>query len=125
LSNGVSILESIQLLRKSTRISSIQNLTLAWEDDIIQGKGLSNQLDDFTFLPDGASAMLIMAERTGKLEVVLETAGRYYQEEGRKKLTTLLKMSEPIIIVVLGVFVGTVVASVLLPILDVQSSAQI
>lgn len=123
LGNGVSLLEALELVKSSTTYGHISALTEAWESDIVEGKGLSNRLGEFNFLPEGAEAMLIMAERTGKLEKVLSTAGSYYQEEGSLKLKSILKLSEPIIIVFLGVFVGTVVASVLLPILDVQSSA--
>ena len=82
----------------------------------------SLNLDEFEFLPDGAEAMLVMAEKTGKLESVMSTAGNHYRSEGTQQLKNILKMSEPAIIILLGAFVGIVVASVLLPILDVQSA---
>ncbi|MEM7474113.1 MAG: type II secretion system F family protein [Planctomycetota bacterium] len=122
LNNGVSLLDSLDLLKNATNYGPIRKLTNTWEKDVLEGRGLTHSLDDYEFLPDGADAMLIMAERTGKLENVLTTAGSYYQEEGSQGLKTILKLSEPIIIICLGLFVGTVVVSVLLPILDVQTS---
>ncbi len=123
LANGISLLEAIQLMSKSTRGGVLASLVEAWEHDVLEGRGLTYSLKEFDFLPEGAGAMLVMAERTGKLESVLTTAGAYYRHEGSTQLKQLLKLLEPIIIVMLGLFVGVVVASVLLPILDVQAGA--
>lgn len=124
LSNGVSLLDALDLLKTATHYGPIRRLSESWQKDVLEGRGLTQAIEDYDFLPDGAEAMLIMAERTGKLETVLKTAGSYYQEEGSHGLKTILKLSEPLIIIGLGVFVGVVVASVLLPILDVQSSVK-
>lgn len=124
LSNGISLLDAIQLVRNTSAPGLVDRLTETWENDVIEGKGLTQNLGEFEFLPDGAEAMLVMAEKTGKLESVLSTAGGYYRNEGSTQLKAILKLSEPLIIIVLGAFVGVVVASVLLPILDVQSAGQ-
>lgn len=123
LRNGISLLEAIQLMKKSAFDGSTQQLVDAWENDVIEGRGLTHRLDEFSFLPEGADAMLIMAEKTGKLETVLATAGVHYRNEGTARLHQILKLSEPLIIIALGVFVGVVVASVLLPMLDIQSAS--
>ncbi len=123
LGNGIALLEAIQLVKKSTSGGVLGTLVEAWEHDVLEGRGLTYSLEEFQFLPEGADAMLIMAERTGKLESVLVTAGAYYRDEGSLQMRQVLKLSEPLIIIVLGVFVGIVVASVLLPILDVQAGA--
>lgn len=122
LANGISLLEAIQLVRVSSVNTAIDDMTASWERDVIEGRGLTRNLDQFDFLPEGADAMLIMAEKTGKLETVMATAGSYYRSEGTGQLKAILKMSEPLIIILLGAFVGIVVASVLLPILDVQAA---
>ena len=123
LRNGISLLEAIQLLRNSTSNGTTNRLMEAWENDVMEGRGLTHSLAEFDFLPDGAGAMIIMAEKTGKLETVMATAGSHYHDEGSAQLRQILKLSEPLIIIVLGVFVGVVVASVLLPMLDVQAGA--
>lgn len=123
IGNGISLLEAIQLVKKSNRGGALGALVEAWEHDVLEGRGLTHSVHEFSFMPEGSCAMLVMAERTGKLENVLTTAGAYYRDEGSAKLRQVLKLSEPIIIILLGVFVGVVVASVLLPILDVQAGA--
>lgn len=122
LRNGISLLEAIQLTRKSAGSSAIVDMIELWENDVLEGRGLTHSLDEMDYLPEGADAMLVMAEKTGKLENVLTSAGKHYRDEGTAKMKQLLKLSEPIIIILLGAFVGVVVASVLLPMLDVQSA---
>ncbi|GAB5403148.1 MAG: type II secretion system F family protein [Aureliella sp.] len=122
LRNGISLLEAIQLTRKSAGSSAIVDMIEVWENDVLEGRGLTHSLDEMEYLPEGADAMLVMAEKTGKLENVLTSAGTHYRDEGTAKMKQLLKLSEPVIIILLGAFVGVVVASVLLPMLDVQSA---
>lgn len=123
LRNGISLLDAIQLVSESTpKGGAIGRLVEAWENDVLEGRGLTHSLAEFPFLPDGADAMIIMAEKTGKLDEVLTTAGIHYRDEGSARVGQLLKLSEPLIIIVLGIFVGITVASVLLPMLDVQAA---
>lgn len=124
LRNGISLLEAIQLTGKTVSTGAMQNLMKVWENDVIEGRGLTHSLDKLDYLPEGADAMLIMAEKTGKLETVLTSAGTHYRDEGTARLRQVLKLSEPIIIILLGICVGVVVASVLLPMLDIQSAGQ-
>lgn len=125
LSNGVSLLEAIRIASKATDNPSIRTLVETWERDVLEGRGISNSVAEFEFMPEGSHAMLIMAERTGRLESVLGTAGAFYYEEGSTQLKHVLKLTEPLIIILLGSFVGLVVASVLLPIIDVQSASSV
>lgn len=124
LRNGISLLDAIQLTRQGVFTGAMQHLMKVWENDVIEGRGLTSSLNELDCLPDGADAMLVMAEKTGKLESVLTSAGTFYRDEGTSRLRLVLKLSEPIIIIGLGIFVGVVVASVLLPMLDVQSAGQ-
>lgn len=122
LKGGIPLLEAIRLVRGATRYAQLKHLADTWESEALDGHGLTQCMSDFDFLPEGASAMLMTAEKTGKLDTVLIEAGKYYRSEGTAQIKTVLKISEPLIILLLGVFVGGVVASVLLPMLDIQSA---
>jgi type II secretory pathway component PulF len=76
-----------------------------------------------TFLPPGAAHMISTGERSGKLPQVLQTVGEYFESDGEQRLRTLIKMLEPAIIVGLGVIVGVVVLSIILPLLDVTTAS--
>lgn len=124
LENGVPLLDSIRLCRKATRNSLFQELFEKVEQEILQGEGMSQTLVDATFLPAGAAHMISTGERTGKLPAVLQSVGEYFEDEGERRLRTLVKMLEPAIIIGLGGVVAVVVLSIILPLLDVTTASR-
>ena len=124
LENGVPLLESIQLCRKATRNSLFQEMFEKVEHEILQGEGMSQTLVDAPFLPAGAAHMISTGERTGKLPNVLLSVGEYFEDEGERRLRTLVKMLEPAIIIGLGGVVAVVVLSIILPLLDVTTASR-
>ncbi len=124
LENGVPLLDSIRLCRKATRNSLFQEMFEKVEHEILQGEGMSQTLVDTSFLPAGAAHMISTGERTGKLPAVLQSVGEYFEDEGERRLRTLVKMLEPAIIVGLGGVVAVVVLSIILPLLDVTTASR-
>ena len=124
LENGVPLLESIRLCRKVTRNVLFQEMFEKIENAILQGEGMSPCLVESTFLPSGAAHMVSTGERTGKLPTVLHSVGEYFEDEGERRLRTLVKMLEPAIIIGLGGVVAMVVLSIILPLLDVTTAAR-
>jgi type II secretory pathway component PulF len=93
------------------------------EEAILNGRGLANSLINAGFVPTDAAEMVLTAERTGTLGMVTELMGEHYEEEGESKLRELATMAEPLIIVVMGVAVATIVMSVMLPMFDIATLA--
>jgi type IV pilus assembly protein PilC len=122
LENGVPLLDSIRLCRKATRNSLFQGMFEKIEIEILQGEGMSKTLVESKFLPAGAAHMVSTGERTGKLPMVLQSVGEYFEDEGERRLKTLVKMLEPAIIIGLGGVVAVVVLSIILPLLDVTTA---
>ncbi len=124
LENGVPLLESIRLCRNATRNRLFKDMFEKVEHEILQGSGMSSTLVEATFLPAGAAHMISTAERTGKLPTVLQSVGEYFEDEGERRLRTLVKMLEPAIIIGLGGIVAVVVLSIILPLLDVTTASR-
>jgi len=124
LENGVPLLDSIRLCRKATRNSLFREMFEKVEQEILRGEGMSQTLVDATFLPAGAAHMISTGERTGKLPAVLQSVGEYFENEGERRLRTLVKMLEPAIIIGLGGVVAVVVLSIILPLLDVTTASR-
>ncbi len=124
LESGVPLLDSIRLCRKATRNSLFREMFEKVEHEILQGEGMSQTLVDATFLPAGAAHMISTGERTGKLPAVLQSVGEYFEDEGERRLRTLVKMLEPAIIIGLGGVVAVVVLSIILPLLDVTTASR-
>jgi type IV pilus assembly protein PilC len=65
------------------------------------------------------SGMVKVGEETGSLGNILKTLGRFYSREVNDAVDTLVSLIEPLMIVALGLGVGLLLASVLMPIYNV------
>ncbi|MEK9176962.1 MAG: type II secretion system F family protein, partial [Patescibacteria group bacterium] len=66
--------------------------------------------------------MVKVGEETGELGQILKTLARFYQREVTNAVDTLVDLIEPFMIVVLGLGVGVLLASVLIPIYNISSA---
>ena len=60
--------------------------------------------------------MIATGEQTGNLGKVMGRVSEYYESQLTKKLDALSKLAEPIMLLVMGVVVGVLVSSLILPI---------
>jgi type II secretory pathway component PulF len=124
LESGVPLLESIRLCRGAIRNRLFLQLFDGMDREVTNGRGMGTEIARSQFVPPGASQMVQTAERNGQLGSVLQLIGQYYEEEGEQYIKSAMKIVEPAVIVLMGVVVGGVVMSVMLPLLDVTSAGQ-
>lgn len=122
LQSGVPLPEALQLSRSAVQNRCYRDLFSTLLSEVLNGRGLSQSLSLATFIPVDAAQMASTGERTGKLGPVLEMVGEFYEDDGERRLQELMKLLEPAIVVVMGVIVGFIVASVMLPMLDISSA---
>lgn len=124
IESGVPLVDALRLARSSIENTLFRSLFDRLEDDVLNGRGLSEALSNAAFLPPGAAEMMATAERTGTLGMVTQTLGQYYEEEGETRLRELATLVEPIIVVVMGAVVACVVLAVMLPMFEFATMAQ-
>ena len=116
LNNGVSVMESLEACRDVVKNSLFRGLIAKVEESVQAGAGVAAGLADSTFLPDLAKHMIATGEQTGNLGKVAGRICDYYEAQLAKKLDSLSKLAEPIMLLVMGVVVGVLVSSLILPI---------
>ena len=87
------------------------------------GSSLSQALSQYEEIPGMLVQMIRVGEESGELGSILRTMARFYQREVVNAVDTLVSLIEPIMIVVLGLGVGVLLASVLIPIYNIANSA--
>jgi type IV pilus assembly protein PilC len=87
------------------------------------GSAFSQALSQYDEIPKMLVQMIKVGEESGELGSVLRTMAHFYQREVINAVDTLVGLIEPIMIVMLGLGVGTLLASVLIPIYDIANSA--
>lgn len=86
------------------------------------GQALSASLSGREEIPNILTQMIKVGEETGELGNILKMMSKFYQREVMNAVDTLVSMIEPVMIVLLGVGVGILLASVLMPIYNIASS---
>lgn len=87
------------------------------------GASLSQAFSQYPEIPAMLTQMTKVGEETGELGSIFKTMARFYQREVINTIDTMVSLIEPVMIVLLGLGVGTLLASVLIPIYDIANSA--
>lgn len=121
LQTGVPLLEAVRLCRCSVKNRFFRRAFDDMEREVLNGRGLGATIGSTPFIPPGAAQMIATAEKTGKLAMVMQLIGDYYEDDGERQVKQLVRLLEPAVIVVMGAFVAMVVLAVIVPLLDVST----
>ena len=117
LKGGISLPTAIEMGGKITANVVFEEAAFEIAEGVRRGESFSNLVAGYPKLfGEIVSAMIAVGEETGKIDDLLEKVAQYFQEDVDSKLSILSELIQPIIIVILGIFVGTLVAAVLWPI---------
>jgi general secretion pathway protein F len=121
VSSGVALVEAI-----SIAASVMSNLKLRLTTGNValavqEGGSLARGLDNTGFFPPMLTQMVASGESSGTLETMLRRAAQTQERELDNTLTGLMKIMEPMIIVVMAVVVGAIVMAVLMPIMQMNT----
>src|ERR1700734_3132043 len=81
-----------------------------------EGQGLAGSLEEQKIFPELAVEMLEVGESTGALPAMLNSVAEFYEEDVQTALSASLALIEPLILIVMAIFVGGVLISLYLPI---------
>ena len=116
LNNGVSVVESLESVRDVVKNSIFRELIRDVEQKVQSGAGVAVGFEGSTFIPDLAKHMIATGERSGNLGKVMSRIADYYGAQLTKRLQMLSKLAEPLMLLIMGVMVGVLVSSLILPI---------
>ena len=122
LSSGISIVRSIEITAKIVGTRSYEKILTQSLEDVKAGSAFSDALGKHEQIPQIFVQMIKVGEETGGVSNILKTLGQFYQREVNDAVDTLIGLIEPLMIVVLGLGVGTLLVSVLVPIYNISSS---
>ncbi len=122
LKSGVSILEGIDVVARTSGNRVIEKGLLDARERVSRGELLSEVLRDNPVFPPLVVEMISAGEKTGALDEMLEKVADFFEEEVDAAVEALTTMLEPIMIVILGGMVGTIVVALYLPIFKLAST---
>ncbi|MGI9288710.1 MAG: type II secretion system F family protein [Pseudomonadales bacterium] len=116
LGNGVSVMDTLASCRDVVRNHHYQQFMHFLEMSVQEGKGLGYGFKQTELVPDIVRQMVITGEESGSLPKVMDRIASYYERQLEKRLTMLAKAAEPAMLLIMGVVVGLLVSSLILPI---------
>lgn len=122
LDNGVPVLKSLRIT-----VETLSNRAIAEEVDVVQarvaeGDSISSGLAQTKHFPPMVVNMFVIGEESGKLGNVTKRMADAYDVEVDRAVKTLTALLEPLMIIVMGVLVGGLVISMLMPILTMSAN---
>ena len=123
LGNGVSILNSLGIVRETVTNDVLAELLADAEEQLKQGRTMSEAMAKQNLFPKLAVQMIKMGEETGKLEEMLLRVAVIYDKQLKTTIQRMLALLEPALIISLGLMIAGIIVSILLAILSVNDLA--
>jgi type IV pilus assembly protein PilC len=117
--SGVSILNALDIVGKTSGNKVIEEAVLECRSAVRDGEAISRQLSKSKIFPPMACRMIGVGEQTGQLEKMLSKIADFYDEQVDAAVTGLTSMIEPIVIALMGIIIGSIVISLFLPIFKI------
>jgi type IV pilus assembly protein PilC len=124
LRSGVPILETLRIVGQSAGNTLVERAVEQTAGSIERGDSLALALGQHKIFPPMMVRMVSAGEQTGKVDVMLEKISDFYDEEIEATLSGLTSLIEPLLIVFLGVVVGSIVICMFLPIFKLNQIVQ-
>ncbi|MBX3422658.1 MAG: type II secretion system F family protein [Pirellulaceae bacterium] len=122
LRNGVPLLKSLKISSESTGNMLLADAMLNSADNITAGDSLSKPLAASGLIPPQVMAMIRVAEESNTLDEVLVKIADRIDNRIERRLEVLVRLIEPLTLVVIGCLVMFVIVGVLLPVFDLNAS---
>jgi type IV pilus assembly protein PilC len=114
--SGVQIIESLEIVGLATGNRVIGDSLLKARQIIQEGEPLSRALETNKYYPRMLVHMLSAGEKTGQVEEMMDKVSEFYDNEVETMLAGLTSLIEPLLMVFIGVVIGTIVVAMFLPI---------
>ncbi len=121
LVGGVTISNSLKIARGIVGNSLFKDILNETIIEVEKGNSVSSVFMTSKEIPVMVPRMMIVGEKTGKLDFILQRLGDFYSKEVNTKLDNLMVLLEPIIMVVMGVAVGIMAAAIIMPMYNLTS----
>lgn len=122
LSSGVPIITALEITKNIIENKVLSEIIGEAKVAVQEGKTLASVIGKNEFFPPLVSYMIKTGEKTGEIEPMLEHVAEAYDAEVERKIDSMVSLISPIMLVVLGSIVMTVVLAVIVPMLEMANS---
>jgi type IV pilus assembly protein PilC len=116
---GVPIMMSLEILHDTTNNAVVGDAIRNSRNDVSEGVPLSTALALKRVFPEMMVSMLAIGEETGEMDTMLSKVADFYEDEVSTAVKTLTSLIEPVMIVLVGGIVGSILLAMYMPMFSV------
>lgn len=120
LASGVPVIKAMEITGEVVVNRQYRKVLLSVREELAEGGSLSASLRKTELFPPMLVHMVAVGEKGGTLEAMLTKAGSSFEKEFVASVTRFMSLLEPLMVLAMGIVVGTVVVAVLLPIFQLN-----
>jgi type IV pilus assembly protein PilC len=123
--SGIPLLQGLELIRQNVgNAVAEQALDYAMEG-VRKGESLAYNLERAQFFDPMTIQMVRVGEETGSMDEVMEQMAEYYNKEAETGITHMLSLIEPVMLLIMGLIIGTIIVSIMLPLFDLIGNMKV
>src|SRR5277367_2625388 len=121
LTGGLPLVPSLETAARSIDSRQIASAVYTSVETVREGKGLSASLQQTKVFPELAIEMIEVGESTGALPQMLNSVAEFFEEDVQTNLTAAMSLIEPLILIMMGLVVTTILIALYLPIFSLSA----
>ncbi|WP_245526681.1 type II secretion system F family protein [Acetohalobium arabaticum] len=120
ISSGVTILEGLEVVSRVVSNQIVAEQLNEARNSISAGESMADPLQQNGLFPQMVIQMIRIGEETGSLDQMLNRVAQFYDQEVEHKVEGMVSLIEPALILILGLVVGSIVVSMMLPMFNMM-----
>ncbi|ABW66855.1 type II secretion system inner membrane protein GspF [Desulfosudis oleivorans] len=123
LENGIPMLTALDIVKNIVGNTIIADAVTAAATDVEKGEGLGSSLEITGVFPHLSVQMIKVGEQSGNIEQMLQRTADVFENEVDAALVGLTSLLEPLLVISMGIVIGFIVLSIILPIFEMYQFA--
>lgn len=124
LAGGIPMLDALEMVAKSVTNRDLSARLFKVQSRVREGMSLFLALEESGMMTPMTIRMVEVGEATGSLETMLDDISVFYEDEVNLRLQNMTTLIEPVIMLMMGIVVGTVVLVMYLPIFELAGTVK-
>jgi len=124
LQSGVPALAALDIVKSVVGNTVLANAVQKARENVREGEPIADPLRRSGLFPPVVVQMVSVGEKSGELEKMLLKISDSFDRTVETRLTALMALLEPVIILVMGLIIGFIVIAIMLPMLEMSSGVR-
>ena len=118
MASGLPLIKALEIVSEVVGNKIVESTMIQIKDNVMRGESLYSSMKESDMFPSMLYSMIKVGEETGSLDDILNKTADFYDEELESTIQASVALLEPILIVVMGLVIGFIVISIMLPMFD-------